>query len=72
VAGLGTGQAAFLYLFRGRATPETLLACSLTLSAGLLTVRTLMGLVFAREYGREALAQTGRGAAAGSEGNSGP
>ncbi len=71
VAGLGTGQAAFLYLFRGRATPETLLACSLTLSAGLLTVRTLMGLVFAREYGREALAQSGRSAAAGSEGDSG-
>jgi len=72
VAGLGTGQAAFLYLFRGRASPETLLACSLTLSAGLLLVRVLLGLAFAREYGREALTQADPSAASWSEESSEP
>jgi hypothetical protein len=67
MAGLGTGQAAFLYLFRGRASPETLLACSLTLSAGLLLVRFLLGFAFAREYGREALTQADPNAASWSE-----
>lgn len=72
VAGLGTGQAAFLYVFRGRAAPETLLACSLTLSVGLLMVRVLLGLAFAREYGREVLAQAEKSEVPRSEGSSEP
>jgi hypothetical protein len=55
VAGLGTGQVAFVYLFRDWSDPGTLLACSLTLSAGLITLRAAIGLVFARELTREAL-----------------
>ena len=56
VAGLGTGQAAFLVAFRGVAPPETLLALSLALSTGMIAVRGTMGLVFAREFAREAAA----------------
>lgn len=63
VAGLGTSQAAFLYLFSDYAPPETLLAMSLILSAGMLGLRALMGTVFAREFTREALRET-RGATA--------
>jgi len=63
VAGLGTSQAAFLYLFADYASPETLLAMSLILSAGMLGLRALMGAVFAREFTREALRET-RGAPA--------
>jgi uncharacterized membrane protein YbhN (UPF0104 family) len=63
VAGLGTSQAAFLYLFQDYASQETLLAMSLILSAGMLGLRALMGAVFAREFTREALRET-RGAAA--------
>ncbi len=62
VAGLGTGQVAMLYVFQGIAPEETLIALSLVLSAGLIALRAAMGVVFAREYTREALAQT-RGAA---------
>ena len=55
VAGLGTGQAAFVWVFRDYGDPETLLACSLALSAGLILLRVGMGLAFAREYAREAI-----------------
>jgi hypothetical protein len=55
VSGLGTGQAAFVYLFRHWAGPEQLLACSLTLSAGIILLRASIGLLFARELTREAL-----------------
>jgi len=55
-SGLGTGQAAFTYVFQEWASSETLLAASLSLSFGLLLMRALIGLVFAREYTREALA----------------
>ncbi len=55
VAGLGTTQAAFLYLFSEHASQETLLAMSLVLTAGMLLLRAAMGVVFAREYTREAL-----------------
>jgi uncharacterized membrane protein YbhN (UPF0104 family) len=58
VAGLGTTQAAFVYLFAPFASREVLLAMSLVLSAGLLTLRALMGLAFAREYTREALRES--------------
>jgi uncharacterized membrane protein YbhN (UPF0104 family) len=55
VAGLGTGQLAFVYVFRDYGDPETLLACSLALSAGLILLRAGMGLSFAREFAREAI-----------------
>ena len=55
VAGLGTSQAAFLFLFSDYASQEALLAQSLVLSAGMLTLRALMGIAFAREFTREAL-----------------
>ena len=55
VAGLGTGQVAFVYIFRHWADPETLLACSFSLSAGLILMRGAIGLAFAREFTREAL-----------------
>lgn len=58
VAGLGTGQAATLAVFRGVASPSELLALSLVLSAGMIALRTAMGLVFAREYTREVLEET--------------
>lgn len=60
VAGLGTSQAAFVYLFAGSAPPEKLLAMSLVLSFGMITLRAGMGLVFARELTREALDATER------------
>jgi hypothetical protein len=55
VAGLGTGQVAAVYVFAGVAPPETLIAVSLVLSAGLIALRAAMGVVFAREFMREAL-----------------
>ncbi|MEM7411691.1 MAG: lysylphosphatidylglycerol synthase domain-containing protein [Myxococcota bacterium] len=54
VAGLGTSQAAFLFLFEGIASPERLLAMSLALSFGLISMRVAMGIAFARELTREA------------------
>ena len=56
VAGLGTSQAAFLFLFKDYASQEALLAQSLVLSAGILALRAGMGVAFAREFTREALA----------------
>ncbi len=38
-----------------RASSEALLAASLTLSFGMIVTRSIMGLIFAREYTREAL-----------------
>ena len=55
VAGLGTGQVAFVEVFRDLASRETLLAISLLLSAGMIALRVGMGLLFAREFAREAL-----------------
>jgi hypothetical protein len=57
VSGLGTGQAAAVYLFRDLAAPETIIAMSLVLSVGLISLRLAMGLVFAREFARQALVQ---------------
>jgi len=56
VSGLGTGQLAAVYLFRGLAPAETILAMSLVLSFSLTALRLLMGLTFAREFARQALA----------------
>ncbi len=55
VAGLGTSQAAFVYLFADAAPAERLLAMSLVLSFGIISLRAAMGLCFARELTREAL-----------------
>lgn len=59
VAGLGTGQAAFLATFHGLAEPAALLALSLTLSAGMIALRVCMGLVFAREFSAQAIQAQG-------------
>jgi len=56
VAGLGTGQLAFVELFGAWAAAETLLACHLTLSLLLIALRGGAGLLFAGEFSREALA----------------
>jgi len=58
IAGLGTGQIAFVELFGQYGDGATLLACSLALSTGLLVMRASIGLLFAREFTREALAAT--------------
>jgi hypothetical protein len=62
VAGLGTSQAAFLFIFADYAPQELLLAQSLIVSTGMLALRGLMGLVFARAYTGEALLETRTGA----------
>ncbi len=54
-AGLGTGQIVFVALLDRWASSEALLAASLTLSFGMIVTRSIMGLIFAREYTREAL-----------------
>jgi hypothetical protein len=58
VAGLGTSQAAFLFIFRDYAPQDVLLAQSLVLSSGMLALRALMGVIFAREFTREVLRET--------------
>ena len=58
VAGLGTGQAAFVYQFQDLASREALMAVSLVFSAGMIVLRAGMGLIFAREFTREALKET--------------
>jgi hypothetical protein len=63
VAGIGTGNAAFVYLFRQYADPQTLLACSLAVSAGMIGFRAGIGLLFAREYASEAIDAVRRGEA---------
>jgi uncharacterized membrane protein YbhN (UPF0104 family) len=57
VSGLGTGQLAAVYLFGDLATPERIFAMSLVLSFGLILLRLSMGLVFAREFARQALVE---------------
>jgi uncharacterized membrane protein YbhN (UPF0104 family) len=58
VSGLGTTQAAVILIFGRVAPAETLLAMSLVLSAGMIALRAAMGFLFAREFTREALAET--------------
>jgi uncharacterized membrane protein YbhN (UPF0104 family) len=55
VAGLGTSNAAFVLLFRDYADKDTLFVCSLALWMFLILMRAGLGLVFAREYAREAI-----------------
>lgn len=59
VAGLGTSQAAFLYVFRSLAPADELLACSVALSAGMIAVRVGLGALFAREFSLPAVAAEG-------------
>lgn len=54
VAGIGPSQVGMVELFSRFADRETLLACSLALSAGLILLRAGTGMAFAREYAREA------------------
>lgn len=56
VAGLGTGQVAFVFMFRHWGSGEILLASNLALTAALILMRSGVGLIFAREFTREALA----------------
>ncbi|MGH0038397.1 MAG: lysylphosphatidylglycerol synthase domain-containing protein [Myxococcota bacterium] len=56
VAGLGTAQVAFVALFDAFASADALLAASLALSGGLIVIRSALGLLFAGEFSREALA----------------
>ncbi len=58
VAGLGVGQLAAVIVYKGVAPDETLIALSLVLSAGMIALRAGMGLLFAREFTREALEET--------------
>jgi hypothetical protein len=58
VAGLGVGQLAAVVVFKDVAPDETLIALSLVLSAGMIGLRAGMGMLFAREFTREALEQT--------------
>jgi len=56
VAGIGPSQVGMVELFSPFSDREALLACSLALSAGLILLRIGIGLLFAREYAREAYA----------------
>jgi uncharacterized membrane protein YbhN (UPF0104 family) len=53
--GLGTGQLAFVELYRGLAPEAELLAASLVFSFGLILTRALLGAAFALEFTQEAL-----------------
>lgn len=63
VAGLGPSQMATVVVFEGVAEPEALIALSLALAAGLITLRAAMGVLFSREFSREALAEARKEAA---------
>ncbi len=55
VAGLGTGNLAFVEVFSDYGDRQMLFGCSLALWGGLILMRAGMGAVFAREWAREAL-----------------
>jgi len=56
VAGIGPSQVGMVEFFSPFADRETLLACSIALSAGIILLRAGMGFLFAREFTREAYA----------------
>lgn len=58
VAGIGPSQVAMVEFFQAYGTAETLLACSISLAAGMIAIRSLIGVAFAREFSREAYAAT--------------
>jgi hypothetical protein len=55
VAGLGTTQVLIVEYFGAHAPDETLFALSLVLNAGMILLRVGIGVLFAREFTREAL-----------------
>ena len=56
--GLGTGQIVFVELFSGAASDPRLLAMSVVFSMAMIMSRALIGVLFASEFAREALAAT--------------
>lgn len=54
IAGIGPSQIAMVEFFKAYGSQESLLACSIAMSAGLIALRALIGIVFAREFSREA------------------
>lgn len=58
VAGIGPSQVAMVEFFAEYGTPEQLLACSVSLAASMIAMRALMGIAFAGEFSRDALAVT--------------
>jgi hypothetical protein len=54
VAGIGPSNLAMVELFKAFGSPESLLACSLALAAGMIVLRALIGILFAGEFSREA------------------
>ncbi|MCP4905276.1 MAG: hypothetical protein GY910_09875 [bacterium] len=54
--GLGTGQIVFVELFSGLAPDAQLLSASIVFSFAMIVARALLGLLFAPEFTREALA----------------
>ncbi|MBW2273561.1 MAG: flippase-like domain-containing protein [Deltaproteobacteria bacterium] len=55
VAGIGPSQVGMVEFFRNYGDRESLLASSIALSAGLIVFRAAIGMLFAREFTREAL-----------------
>ena len=58
VAGIGTGQLAFVAVFSGLAPDGLLLAMSIVLTTAIIVTRSVLGLLFASEYTLEATALT--------------
>ena len=56
VAGIGTGQVVFVTVFSGLARDAELLAMSIVLTTSILVARSVLGLFFAPEFTREAIA----------------
>ena len=56
VAGIGTGQVVFVAVFSGLARDAELLAMSIVLTTSIIVTRSLLGLFFAPEFTREAIA----------------
>lgn len=56
VAGIGPGQVAMVEFFSAYGSAESLLACSIALAGGMIVVRSVIGIAFAREFTREAYA----------------
>lgn len=65
VAGIGTGQLAFVAVFSGLAPDGLLLAMSIVLTTAIIVTRSVLGLLFASEYTHEAAALTSGEAADG-------
>ncbi|MCR9095878.1 MAG: hypothetical protein NXI30_16780 [bacterium] len=58
IAGIGTGQVVFVAVFRDLARDAELLAMSIVLTTSIIVTRALLGLLFAPEFTREAIAAT--------------